>query len=381
MTSNKGQKPAAIRDTNIKLVMRLLAKETLCRSDLATKAKLSNPALTVIIEQLIGMGLIKEGAEVETNLRGRRKVDLMVNRRFAAVAAVDFSSDNIKIVLADFVKEIIVSREIADSEIITREVLAKVIEVLREVLSQTDIPVKCICVGVPGKINVETGKVHMAAYKYRDCRDVNIVELFENEFGIPTILANDASLQMLAEKQDGEIRRDSALLYIDYGMGGALWLHGESFDGDRGLAAELGAVPFIYDGEVAIYEDVCCINAMLGACGYGADDSGNWNKFVSNYTAGEEKEVAAVVKSAHGVSLLIRCIVGITGCRDIIINGKVGMLGEKYLQSIERYMKDEKIFDISKLKVRYGKYLVDGTVVGAIDKAVTHVIDKTVSER
>ena len=175
MTSNKGQKPAAIRDTNIKLVMRLLSKETLCRSDLAKKAKLSNPALTAIIEQLIGMGLIEEGAEVETNLRGRRKVDLMVNRRFAAVAAVDFSSDNIKIAVADFVKEIIVSREIADSEIITHEVLAKVVETLKDVLRQTDIPVKCICVGVPGKINSETGKVHMAAYKYRDCQGVNMV--------------------------------------------------------------------------------------------------------------------------------------------------------------------------------------------------------------
>lgn len=361
--------------------MRLLSKETLCRSDLAKKAKLSNPALTAIIEQLIGMGLIEEGAEVETNLRGRRKVDLMVNRRFAAVAAVDFSSDNIKIAVADFVKEIIVSREIEGCEIITHEVLAKVVETLKDVLRQTDIPVKCICVGVPGKINSETGKVHMAAYKYRDCQGVNMVELFEKEFGIPTVLANDASLQMLAEKRSGGTRRDSALLYIDYGMGGALWLSGESFDGDRGLAAELGAVPFMYNGEVAIYEDVCCINAMLGECGYTPDESDSWEKFVSAYSRGSGKEVAAVERSAHGVSLLIRCILGITGCRDIIISGKVGRLGESYIESIEKYMLGEKIFDISNLKVRYGKYLVDGTVVGAIDKAVTYVIDSAVSNR
>ena len=381
MTSNKGQKPAAIRDTNIKLVMRLLAKRTRCRSDLAKSAKLSNPALTAIIDELIGMGLIEEGAEVETNLRGRRKVDLMVNRRFAAVVAVDFSSDNIRIVLADFEKEILSSREIADSEIITHEVLAKVMEVLHEVLSQTDIPVKCICIGVPGKINSQTGKVHMSAYKYRDCRDVNIVELFENEFGIPTVLANDASLQMLAEKQSGGTRKDSALLYIDYGMGGALWLTGENFEGDRGLAAELGAVPFIYDGEVSIYENICCINAMLSACGYKPDDPVSFGKFLSAYFGGEEKEIAAVDKSARGVSLLIRCILGITGCRDIIISGKVGRLGDSYLQRIDAYMQEEKIFDISQLEVRYGKHLGDGTVVGAIDKAVAHVIDVAVSER
>ncbi len=381
MTSNNGQKPAAIRDTNIKLVMRLLSKETLCRSDLAKKAKLSNPALTFIIEQLIGMGLIAEGAEVETNLRGRRKVDLMVNPKFAAVVAVDFSSDNIKIALADFTKEILISREIADSEIITREVLNKVIETVREVLSLSEIPVKCICVGVPGKINSETGKVHMAAYKYRDCRDVNMIELFENEFSIPTVLANDASLQMLAEKRKGGTRRDSALFYIDYGMGGALWFSGENFEGDRGLAAELGAVPFIYDGQVFVYEDVCGINAMLGACGYKADDAASFEKFVASYESGSEKEVAAVEKSARGASLLIRCILGITGCRDIIINGKVRRFGEKYLQSIENYMRDERIFDISNLKIRYGRYPMDGTVVGAIDKAVAYVIDKTVSER
>lgn len=381
MTSTKGQKPAAVRDTNIKIVMRLLERKSRCRSDLAKRVKLSNPALTVIIDQLIGMGLIEEGEEIETNSRGRRKVDLKINRRFAAVAVVDFSSDKIKIVIADFVKDIIVSREIADSEIITREILSRVTDVLHELIRQTDIPVKCICVGVPGKVNTQTGKVHMAAYKYRDCSDVNIVQMFQDEFGIPTVIANDASLQMLAEKLDNGERTDSALLYIDYGMGGALWLKGENFEGDRGLAAELGAVPFIYDGQVFVYEDVCGINAMLGDCGYKRDDAASLESFIASYENGGKKELAAVDKSARGVALLVRCLVGITGCRDVIIGGKISRFGEDYLNRVREYLREEKIFDIAMLEIRYGKHLNDGTVVGAIDKAVSCVIDAAVAER
>ena len=380
MTNTKGQKPAAIRDTNIKLIMSLLEEKSRCRSDLAKTARLSNPALTMIIDELLNMGIIKEGAEIETNLRGRRKVDLVLNNRFAAVAAIDFSSDNIQIAIADFVKETVLRREIADSEIITREVLTEVVKTLRDMIARTDIPVKCICVGVPGKINTVTGKVHMATYKYRDCSDVNIVELFETEFGIPTVLANDASLQMLAEKRGGS-DADSALLYIDYGMGGALWLHGRNFEGDRGLAAELGAVPLIMGDGITIYEDVCGINAMLGASGYVPDNSASYKKFVEAFLSGGEKETAAVEKSAHGVALLIRCILGITGCSDVIISGKIRQLGEAYLKSIKKYLKEEKIFDISLINVRYGKFSDNGTLAGAIDKAVAHVIDVAVSER
>lgn len=381
MTSAKGQKPAAIRDTNIKLVLRLLEEKTCCRSDLAQSAKLSNPALTAIIDELIGMGLIEEGAEVETGRRGRRKVDLVVNPRFAAVAAVDFSSDNIRIAIADFCRNIILRREIADSEIITRTVLSNVIGVLREMLQKTDIAVKCICVGVPGKINAETGKVHMAAYKYRDCTDVNLVELFENEFGIPTVIANDAGLQMRAEKKDEETRRDSALLYIDYGMGGALWLQGANFEGNLGLAAELGVLPLIYGDQVVIYEDICCLNAMLGACGYAPDDAASFERFLKAYEGDGHNEVAAVDRSAHGIALLIRTILGITGCRDFIVSGKIGRLGKRYLSAVDKYMQEEKICDITGLKIRYARHWLDGTVLGAIDMAVAYVIDAAVAER
>lgn len=381
MTAKKGQKPAAIRNANIKLVMQLIDSGVRSRCDLAKSTKLSNPALTMIIDQMLGIGFVKEGEKIVTNERGRRKVDLAINREFAAVVGVDFSSDNILITLADFTRKALAHREIADSEIITRKVLSRVVEVLREVLSATDIPVKCICVGVPGKVNAATGRVHMASYKYRDCCDIDMAEFFESEFGIPTVLANDASLQMLAEKTYEGAGRDSALIYNDYGMGGALWLKGENFEGDSGFAAELGAIPIAYDGEVSIFEDICGINAMLRASGYDLGDPRSFDKFLAAYAAGGKDEGAAVERSARGIALLIRCILGVAGCRDIMITGKASRLGGRYIDSISKYLKEEKIFDISQLSLRYGHFRGNATVTGAVEKAVSYVIDTEIARR
>lgn len=381
MTTKKGQKPAAIRNANIKLVMQLLDSGIRSRCDLAKSTKLSNPALTMIIDQMLGLGFVKEGEKIVTNERGRRKVDLVVNREFAAVVGVDFSSDNIRIVLADFAKKPIAQREIADSEIITREVLAKVVSAIGELVGPSDIPVKCICVGVPGKVETDTGRVHMASYKYRDCCDINMTEFFEKEVGIPTVLANDAGLQMLAEKQYQGFGTDSALIYNDYGMGGALWLGGENFEGDNGFAAEFGAVPIVFNGEISVFEDICGINAMLRACGYKLNDSTSFGKFLEAYEAGGEQEVAAVERSAHGIALLVRCIRGVTGCRDIIINGKASMLKEGYLARIREYLGEEKIFDVSQLKLKYGHFCSNGTVIGAVEKAVSHVMNAEIERR
>ena len=378
MTHKRGSTPANVRDTNIKLIMQLLYHADCSRTELAEKTELSNPALTKIVGELISLGFVKERQTVSNGERGRKQVQLEVNKDFASVIGIDFSSDDIKIVLAGFSKEVVAKRVLPDYEIITREVLARIIELVKELLALTPSPVKCICIGLPGKINAQTGLIYKAEYKYQDCRDVSLVDLFENTFNIKTVLANDASLQMLAENAEQSLSEDTVLLYNDYGTGGALWLNGKLFESQSGLASEFGAMPVVYNGETLIFEDICSINAMFRESGY---ERNSFSEFLEGYRLGGKKENKAVSKSAQGMALLIRSIIGVTGVREIIINGKVCDLGYSYIEKINSFLKEEKILDLSALKLRYGRLGHSGTIMGAIEKAIDFVIKDEIKKR
>ena len=58
MTHKRGSTPANVRDTNIKLIMQLLYHSDCSRTELAEKNELSNPALTKIVGELIGLGFV-----------------------------------------------------------------------------------------------------------------------------------------------------------------------------------------------------------------------------------------------------------------------------------------------------------------------------------
>ena len=381
MTKKRGQTPAAVRDSNIKLVMQLLFSKSRSRSDLAESTSLSNPALTKIIDELIGIGLVREGEEIITNARGRKKVDLTVNKDFAHVIGVDFSSNDILISIADFAKNTVISNEISDCEIITINVLERVTEQIKKMLGETGVGAKCLCIGVPGKIDARTGEVHKAAYKYRGLHDLNIAEYFEKALSVKTVAVNDASLHMLAEKKFGERDTDSALIYNDFGTGGALWLGGEAFESVSGLAAEFGIAPVSYCGENVIYEDICSINAMLRECGYEVNAPTSYDRFLKAYSERCEKEVKAAERSAEGMALLIRSIVCLTGCTEIIINGKICDLGNEYIAAVKKFLAEEKTERIAEVNVHFGRFSKNGTIVGAIEKAVECTIDWEIEKR
>ncbi len=378
MTHKRGSTPSNVRDTNIKLIMQLLYHADCSRTELAEKTELSNPALTKIVGELISLGFVKESLSISNGERGRKQVQLEVNDSFASVIGIDFSSDDIKIVLAGFSKEVVAKRVLPDCEIITREVLARIIELVKELLAVATSPVKCICIGLPGKVNAQTGLLYKTQYKYQDCQDVSLVDLFEEAFNIKTILANDASLQILAENAEQSLSEDTVLLYNDYGTGGALWLNGKLFESQSGLASEFGAIPVVYNGETLIFEDICSINAMFRESGY---ECNSFAEFLEGYRFGGKKENRAVTKSAQGMALLIRSIVGVTGASEIIINGKVCDLGYSYIEKINAFLQEEKILDLSALKIRYGRLGHSGTIMGAIEKAIDFVIKDEIKKR
>lgn len=100
-----------------------------------------------------------------------------------------------------------------------------------------------IGLGTPGPVD-GTGRIAKVAINLDGWQDVAVADYLEAKTGKPTILANDANCAGLGEAWLGAGKRfrNSIMLTLGTGVGGAIILDGELFVGHTGAAGELGLI-------------------------------------------------------------------------------------------------------------------------------------------
>ena len=102
--------------------------------------------------------------------------------------------------------------------------------------------------GLPSTIDRRAGRVVSSVNI--PLADVEVQSLFEDRFGVPVGLDNDANAAAIAEWKIGAGRgtRDMVLLTLGTGVGGGLILDGKPYRGATGAGAELGHMVVQYGG-------------------------------------------------------------------------------------------------------------------------------------
>jgi glucokinase len=109
--------------------------------------------------------------------------------------------------------------------------------------------ISAIGIGTPGPADA-VGRVAKIAINLEGWIDIPVATLIQSRTGVPTIVGNDANCAGLGEKWLGAGRnyRNSVLLTLGTGVGGAVFLNGSLFTGHAGSAGELGLMTFDPDG-------------------------------------------------------------------------------------------------------------------------------------
>jgi glucokinase len=106
-----------------------------------------------------------------------------------------------------------------------------------------------IGVGTPGPADRE-GRIARVAINLPGWHDVPLADWLEAGTGISTVVANDANCAGLGEVWlgVGSQFRNLIMLTLGTGIGGAIFLDGQLFTGDRSAAGELGLITFNPEG-------------------------------------------------------------------------------------------------------------------------------------
>ena len=118
-----------------------------------------------------------------------------------------------------------------------------------EKLAPAMLNISAIGIGTPGPADV-AGRIAKIAINLEGWIDIPVATIIQSRTGVPVVVGNDGNCAGLGENWLGAGRnyRNSILLTLGTGVGGAIFLNGGLFTGHAGSAGELGLIAFNPDG-------------------------------------------------------------------------------------------------------------------------------------
>ncbi len=259
------------RDINRQIALTLIrTHQPVSRAGLSRLMETNRANITLLVNELLDEGLVREGAQGNEKVRGRKPTFLYLNSKNRVAVAVDVRASKTFLMVTDSIGkqlgEIVSFPTALQPEMFVETLALHVRRALSDISS--DATVDGMGFVIPGMVNHKTGVVLNApALKWRN---VNLVAQLVKEFGdIDIHLENSgracALSQIWSVRGDGTVANDIVFVSVSDGVGVGIVLNGELVRGRHNTAGEFGHVPLSIDGP---------------KCSCGAN--GCWETYISN---------------------------------------------------------------------------------------------------
>lgn len=331
------------RDINRDIVLELIRfRQPVSRVELARFSGLQPSTVSIIVEQLIGEGWIREGAVVRRS-RGRPSTMLEVNDSLVTFA-LDIRPDRAILAVIDLAGRF-ASREtvmtVSDPELSLR----RIIERMRALcLQHTDRQFEGIGISVPGRVHPVSQRLLLAPNL--PWSDFDIKETLERAMKLQVEIDNDANACLLSESWSGRLAgiRNAVLVAVSEGIGTAILSGGQLHCGFNGLAGEFGHVsvdpdgPLCGCGQRGCWEMAGSSRAALRFYRELSGDTGAIDIYRLLRLAEENDPLAveAVSRQAVAIGRGLRMILAGLSPELVLITGEITSVWERFGPIIQR---------------------------------------------
>ncbi len=348
--------------------------------------------------------LLREGKFLEvgpsSNPLGRKQTLLQLNEDQGFILAVAFDAESVSAAVTNLRPHI--KSKVTQSANLTGGVdglLSQLVRCAHEALQQTGIPrEKLMGTGIadPGLVNVQEG-ISILAASMDFWKNVPLKRVFEEEFGVPLILESSTRTQALAERVLGAGEDAEDMIYIEYGkgVGAGIMTAGKMLFGHDWIAGEFGHIPMLENGPACNCGSFGCLEALVGLsavearCRKAIQEGSKTRALeiahgdptkVTGWTVlegsklGDKTCVAIVEELVKYLGLGLSTLVNLFNPAIIILDHRLGLAGEIFLEQIARAVKKQALGNATaNLKFCYGVLGSDASLLGA---ALT-VLEKT----
>lgn len=258
-----------IRDINRQIILNYVReKGPISRADLARETNLQRSTVSLIIDELKKIELIKEVYGESSG--GRPPALLTLRTDVPVVIGVDLGTVNTVVATCDLTGQII-EKETFRTDPIVEKSISSIINAVRRFSSKGAHSIEAVGISLPALVDTKNGQVLYSPHF--DWRMPMIAQEIKAATGLPVTVDNDANAAALAELWFGrpEIRdaRDFILVFIENGIGTGIVFDGRIYRGKGGVAGEFGHMRIGTDAPVA--------------CGTGSREC--WEAFASERAA------------------------------------------------------------------------------------------------
>ncbi len=165
------------------------------------------------------------------------------------ILSIDIGGSKLMGGIIDFDGNILSKKKLLLDGPVTKDYLSENIEnIIDDLLSSSNINIECVGVAVPGPADTEKGTLVYAPYS--GIRNYMIGKILRKKLKIPVFIENDANACAYAEMIYGVCRgvADFIWITVSNGVGGALVLNGEVYEGPYGGAGEIGHINVVKGG-------------------------------------------------------------------------------------------------------------------------------------
>ncbi|MFY1693330.1 ROK family transcriptional regulator [Plantactinospora sp. WMMB782] len=284
------------------LLSKLFLEGPLTRQDLARSTGLSQPAVSNVVGDLIGAGLVVEAGAVGSD-GGRPSMMLRVAPRYALVAGVDVGETRIRVELFDLAMTMLASADYPldaagpEPGAVVRHIVAGLDAVTRSAGAARS-EILGVGIGVSGVV-VQGGEaiVHAQTLGWHG---VPLERLVRDEVDLPVHVDNGAKTLGQAEMWFGAGRgsRHAVFALVGSGVGAAVVTNGVMYRGISSSAGEWGHTTLVYDGRPCRCGARGCLEAYVGAEGV-LDRYREARRGQAVPGADEESKLGALIEAAE----------------------------------------------------------------------------------
>ncbi|MGE5549113.1 MAG: ROK family protein [Bacteroidota bacterium] len=208
-----------VREINRRLLFGLIRERgEISRAELASATELSKATVSAVVDELIGHGLVAEGAAA-VGAVGRRPILLRLNREGPCLGALHITPETIVGGIADLQGAILCKQRREMRYTGGGSHLKAAIEMMaavEDMAARAGRDLLGVGVSLPGIINL-AGDVVLIAPTL-GWRDVSLRRMLETGGRTPVFLGDDAKMAALAESTAGAGRGAETLLYLELGQ-------------------------------------------------------------------------------------------------------------------------------------------------------------------
>ncbi|MBI1976992.1 MAG: ROK family transcriptional regulator [Candidatus Omnitrophica bacterium] len=217
----------------------------LAKTDISKATEINIVTVSSYVDHFIELGLVVEkGLGHSTGGRIPTLIDL--NRQSGFVVGIGWTLTDLCGVVTDLSGTIIHQQRIPKPTVINEDIVRQMIEFTEQLMSAGKIDpkkVRGIGVGIPGIIDEEGHRIHWPHPPVGSADiflNVSLRDSFEQRFGIPAMVLNDADAAVFGEKWFSTEYDREYMLYMYSGVSCGIIIDGKVYGGRDGWAGELG---------------------------------------------------------------------------------------------------------------------------------------------